>query len=124
MGFLTGTVEVNFYNDSTDTEFPLVNVPNIRRTFKSSDALEVQTTVVSLAASGSQVISLNGLDTVNCLYLFSTAADILVNINALGNISMAFNRPAIMPASITSLTITNASATDATTVEILLAKES
>jgi hypothetical protein len=48
----------------------------------------------------------------------------LVNINALGNISMAFNRPAIMPASITSLTITNASATDATTVEILLAKES
>jgi hypothetical protein len=121
--FITGKLELDFYNDSADTEFPEVNVPSVIREFKSTTAAEVQTTVISLAASGSQTINLNGLDAVTGLYLYSASADLLVNINGLGNLTLKYGRPAYIPVSVTSLVLTNSSASLATTVECSLIKE-
>lgn len=123
MAFCKGKLTLNYYNDSSDTEFPQVNVPLIDREFKAEDTQGVQTTVVSIAASASQTINLNGLTTAVGIYLFSSAADINVNMNGLGNILFAYNRPCYFPATITSLVITNTSATLATTVEVVLIKE-
>lgn len=124
MGFMTGTIAINFYDDSADTEFPLVNAPQISRNFKSTSALEVQTTIIVLPASGSQAISLNGLDTVTGIYIFSNATSINMNMNGLGNITIGANRPGYLPASISSCILTNTSSTTDTTVEITLVKES
>ena len=124
MGFFKGKLELDFYNDSADTEFPEVNVPSIKRSFKASSAAEVQTTVISLAASGTQAISLNGLDSIDGLYIYSVSTAITVDINGLGNITLAVGRPSVLFGTITSLSITNTSASTATTVEVMLVKES
>lgn len=124
MAFFKGKVELDFYNDSTDTEFPDVNVPSIKRSFKAATAAEAQTTVVSLAALGTQAISLNGLDSIDGVYIYSQSTSITVDINGLGNITLAAGRPSVLFGTVTSLSITNTSASTATTVEVMLVKES
>ena len=121
--FLSGNLEIQIYNDSAQTDFPSVLVPKIKREWSDSSTAEAQLVVVSLAASGSQAISMNGLDTVTRMYLYSTAADINVNMNGLGNIQMKYGEPCYAPLSISSLTITNTSGSVATTVEVLFIKE-
>lgn len=121
--YLSGKVEVQIYNDSAQTDFPSVLVPKITREFSDNSSAEAQLTVISLAASGSQTIQLNGVDTVTRMYLYSSSADIQVNINSLGNINMKYGEPCFAPFTVSSLTITNTSSTVATTVEVLLIKD-
>lgn len=121
--FLSGTLELQLYNDAAQTDFPSVLVPKIKREWSDTSSAEAQLTVISIAASGSQAITVNGLDTITRMYLYSSAADIQVNINSLGNITMKYGEPCIAPFTVTSLTITNTSSTVATTVEVLLIKE-
>lgn len=121
--FLSGTLELQIYNDASQTDFPTVLVPQIKRTFSDTSTAEAQLTVINIAASGSQAITLNGVDTVTRMYLYSSSADIQVNINALGNITMKYGEPCYAPFTVSSLTITNTSSSVATTVEILLIKD-
>ncbi len=121
--YLSGKVEVQIYNDAAQTDYPSILVPKISREFSDTSTAEAQLVVVSLAASASQAITLNGLDTVTRVYMYSSSADINVNMNALGNIQMKYGEPCYAPFSISSLTVTNTSGSVATTVEILLIKE-
>lgn len=121
--FLSGTLELQIYNDASQTDFPTVLVPQIKRTFSDNSSAEAQLTIINLAALGAQAITLNGVDTVTRMYLYSSSADVSVNINALGNINMKYGEPCFAPFTVTSLTITNTSASVATTVEILLIKD-
>ena len=118
--FLTGKITLNAYTDSAETASPLENLPLITKEFTADDLVGAQPTVLSLAAGASQVISLNGIGAVKGLYLFSDGEDVNVNMNALGNLLFSSGYPAFLPATITTLTITNASATTATNVTLTL----
>jgi len=123
MPYMTGKVELTIYNDAAQTDFPLVNVPSISRTFSDTDVAEVQTTVITLAASGSQAITFNGLDSVTKWALFSSTSDLTLTINGTAGFTYKAGIPGWIPITLTSLTITNASSSVATTVELVMVKE-
>lgn len=120
MPFLTGSIEIEVYTDSAQTAFPLELVPHIKKTLASSTITKVQTTVVSLAASGSQTISFNGVAAPTRFYIYSNVASVLVNMNGLGNITLMAAEPGYIPFAVTSMVLTNNSSSDATTVTVVL----
>lgn len=117
MAFVTGELKINVYNDSSDTNFPLINIPAISRTWKSETVTQEQFARYNIAASGSLTVALNSTAPTR-LYLYSDVANILVNINGLGNITFNMGEPAYLPANISSLVITNSSASLAVNVEV------
>lgn len=121
MAFLTGSISLQVYTDTAQTNFPTQYALNETMTWTSSSVLSAQNTVVVLAGSGSQTINLNGLtSTVKRISVFSDTSNINVNINGLGNILFQSGEPSYMPATITSLVITNSSSSVATTVTVAL----
>lgn len=120
MAYLTGTISLNVYTDTTQTEFPQENLAQITKSFQSVVVTGASSPLFALAALGSQAVDLNGAGTVTGAYICSSATDINVNINGLGNILFHSGVPAYLPATITSMTITNASSTTATYVTVML----
>lgn len=121
MPFLTGTIELQMYTDSAQTEFPKELFPSVSKDFTNNSVTEAQTTIISLAANGgTQVVALNGVATVKGAYFYSNATDLVVNINGLGNMTFQAQTPGFIPATITSLTLTNNDVTNATTVTVVL----
>lgn len=121
MAFLIGELKVQAYNDTSDTNSPLVNIPNIDRKWKNSALTQDQVALYNIPANGTITVNVNGISPTR-LYLYADLANIQVNINALGNILFALGEPAYMPATVTSLVITNTSATLAVNVEVGLFK--
>jgi hypothetical protein len=118
--FLNGKITLNVYSDASQTAFPLENIPLLTKEFTNSALVGVQPTVFALAGAATQTISLNGVGTVKRLYVYSDAQNINVNINSLGNILFQAGEPAYLPATVTTLIITNAHATISTNVTVIL----
>lgn len=118
--FLEGKIELLVYRDAAQTEFPVKKVVDVSESFVNNSADEAQSTSISLAASGSQVLNFNTVGTTNYVYIYSDTADINVNINGLGNILFKAQIPSLIGAEITSLTVINSSALVATTVSVSL----
>jgi hypothetical protein len=120
MAFLVGSMDIQVYTDSAQTDFPTKFSLNERPEFADSAITEVQTTTVLLAPSGSQTINFNGVGTVRRFFVFSDTADITVNMNSLGALTCKAGDPGWVPFEITSMVITNASASLSTTVTVSL----
>lgn len=120
MAFLTGSMNIQVYTDASQTNFPTLLSINEGPAWTNNSIVSVQTTTINIAASGSQAITLNGLSTVKRMYLLSDSQNVNVNINGLGNILFQAGDPAYMPATVTSLTITNTSSSIATNVTVAL----
>lgn len=120
MPFLTASIELTAYTDDNQTEFPQELVPSISKEFSSSSITELQSTTVVLAASGSQTISFNGVGTVKRWYLFSSAADVTLAINGGAALTYQGQEPGYVPLTLSSLVITNASASVSTTVTLVM----
>jgi hypothetical protein len=119
--FLTGKITLNVYQDSAQTPAPLLNIPSVAQAFQSSVVTGVQTSTVSVAASGTQAITLNGVGTVTGVFLYSDTSNVNVNINGLGNMVLHSGVPGFMPLTVSSLSINNASAAATNVTVILLA---
>lgn len=117
MGFLTGQLVINVYDDVSDTNFPLINIPLINRIWKNGTVTQQQFAKYALVASGSISVNVNNTAPTR-MYLYSDEADINVNINGLGNLLFTSGEPAYLPATVTSLVITNTSASVPITVEV------
>lgn len=120
MAFLEGTIELKLYTDSEQTESPQELIPSYNKVFQNVSVDSAQTTYISLPASGSQTINLNGTSNIQGVALYSSTSDISVNINTLGNITLKAQSPGYMPFVVTSISITNQSSTEATNVLIVL----
>jgi hypothetical protein len=121
MAYLTGTIEFKVYTDSAQTEFPQELVPSIKKEFSDNSISEVQATTISLPASGSQAINLNGVATVKRWYLYTDASSLTLTINGSAT-TFTYNPgiPGFIPMTLTSLSITNDSASAATNVTLVL----
>lgn len=95
-------------------------MPNIVKSFENLAVDSAQTTYISLAASGSQTITLNGTSNIQAIYLLSDAADVSVNMNSLGNITLKQGIPSFAGFVVTSLSLVNQSASVATNVTVIL----
>ena len=120
MGFLTGNVSVLVYKDSAQTEFPQQKIVDIDQAMTDDSVAEAQVLYIALAASGAQTVNLNGVSSVEKLFIYSDTTDLNVNINGLGDIPYKAGTPGIMPLSVSSLVITNASSSLATTATVAL----
>jgi hypothetical protein len=120
LAFLTGTIQFKAYIDSAETEFPQELVSDIKKEFENDAITEVQSTTISLAAGGSQSITLNGVSPVKRWYLYSSSTALTIDVNGLGNMTFQAGEPGYIPITLTSLSITNASGTTATTVTLIL----
>jgi hypothetical protein len=121
MAFLTGTVEFKTYTDTSQTEFPKELVPHIKKDFSNTSITEIQSTTISLAALGSQAITLNGVSPVTKWYLYSDTTALTLTINGSATtFTYEAGMPGYIPIALTSLTIVNASAVSATTVTLVL----
>lgn len=121
MAFLNGLISFRVYSDSSETEFPQELIPSISKEFENSEITEIQATTVVLAAAGSQTISFNSVGTVKRWYLYSSAADLTLNVNGLGSsITYQSMEPGYIPMTLSSLVITNASASVSTTVTLVM----
>ena len=116
MAFLEGEIKLNLYADSAQTEFPQQLIPSYAKTWMSTSVDEAQTNYINLAASGTQAFTLNGVGDVQGIMIYSDAADLTITIN--GGTAMTYKAavPGFMPLVVTSLSITNASASVATNV--------
>jgi hypothetical protein len=120
MAFLVGSMSIEVYTDPAQTNFPQQIIMNQAPTWTDNNVSQVQTSTIVLAASGSQVINLNGITGITGFYIYSSATAINVNLNGLGNIQYQFGVPGYVPASVTAMTITNTSSSVPTTVTISL----
>lgn len=120
MGFLTGKINLKYYIDSSETEFPEEVLANIAKEFEDAAVLEFETISIDLAASDSQAISLNGVATVKRWYLYSSATELSLTINGTAGFTYQASMPGYMPIELSSLTIANASSTTATKVTLIL----
>lgn len=120
MAYLVANVKLKAYTDTNQTEFPEQLVSNIEKEFTSSSVTEVQSLTISLAALGTQAITLNGVATVKRWYIYSSATDVTVEINGLSALTVQAAEPGYIPITLTSLTVNNASASTATTVTVVL----
>lgn len=120
MGYLVGSLSLQVYSDTNQTNFPQQVVLNETPSWSSSAITGCQPTIVSIAASGSQTISFNGLSGVTGFYFYSSATAVNVNMNGLGNIQFAAATPGFIPATVTSMVLANTSSTTATTVTVAL----
>lgn len=124
MSFLTGSLNLDVYTDTAQTEFPNENLVKIFKEFSSSVITEAQITSISLAASGSQAISFNGVGTVKRFYLYSDAAALTLTINGSATtFTYEAGMPGYIPIQLSSLTIVNASSSVATTVTLAMIAE-
>jgi len=117
---LEGSIELKVYTDSQQTEFPQELIPNITKSFQNLAVDSAQITYISLSASGSQAITLNGTSNLQYMYLYSDTSDLSLAINGGAAITYKAAIPGFMPLVVTSLTITNASASVATNVAIAI----
>lgn len=113
---LVGSIGLQVYTDSSQTNNPQLLMPSITQSWTSSTVTGVQTETVSLAALGAVTVNLNGLTSVKGLFIYSDTTNVSVNINSVGNITCNASIPGFIPFTVTSLVITNASATTATNV--------
>lgn len=120
MPFLNASISCQVYTDPDQTEFPQELLPSIQKEFSSSDITEIQSTTVTLTASGSQVIAFNGVDTVKRWYMYSNSADVGLEINGGASVTFQAGEPGYVPITLTSLHITNLSASVATTVTLVM----
>lgn len=120
MAFLTGKVKLLAYKDSAETEFPKQKIVDEDFDFEDLTVTAAQPCYVALAALGSVTISFTGLGTVNTAYIISDSQNITVNLNGLGNLTLRAGIPCLIPATLTSMVVTNASASTATNVEVVL----
>lgn len=120
MPFLKASIGVTAYTDDNETEFPQELVPSITKEFTNSDITEIQSTTVVLAPSGVQSISFNGVGTVKRWYIFSNVADLTLAINGGTPVTCQGSEPGYVPITLTSLSITNASASVSTTVTLVM----
>jgi hypothetical protein len=120
MAYLVGSMNIQVYTDSSQTNFPQQVVLNETPSWNDNSVTGVQPTIISLAASGSQTINLNGLTGVTGFYIYSSTANVNVNLNSLGNVLYKYGVPGFVPATVTSMVITNTSSTMATTVTVAL----
>lgn len=120
MAFLLGTIDFKVYTDSSQTDFPTELVPQISKEFANSTVTEIQSTTITLVGAASQVISFNGVGTVKRWYLYSSATDLTVNPNAIGNLTFQAQEPGFCPITLSSLTITNASPSVDTIVTLVM----
>ena len=123
MAFLVGKVELQVYTDSAQTANPRELVPNIQKDFTSTAITGVMELTLTLASGASQVVNLNGLTSVDGLYLYSSATDVGVAINGLAEITFRSQKPSIANIGLTSLTVTNHSVTTDTVVSLVLFQE-
>lgn len=120
MAFLTGKVKVKIYTDSAETEFPKELILDFDKDFEDVTVDEVETVRISLAASGSQAINVNGVGTIQKVLIYSDTTDLTVAFNGLSAITYKAGVPGMMPLELTSLTVTNASGSSATNVLVVL----
>ena len=120
MAFLQGNISFTVYTDSAQTEFPTQLVPQLDIDFEDNAVTQAQASTITLAASGTQTINLNGISGLKRMYLYSDTNDLLVNMNGLGNITYKAQEPGYMPLELTSLAITNSSSSAATNVTVVL----
>ena len=120
MAFLTGSITLKLYTDSAQTEFPQELIPSMLKSFQNTSVDSAQTTFISIAASGSQAITLNGTSNIQGLYVYSDVADITLALNGLAAITYKAGQAGFMPMVVTSLTVANSSASAATNVTIIL----
>lgn len=120
MAYLTGSINLKLYTDSSQTEFPQELIPSMLKNFQNTGVDSAQTTFINLAASGSQAITLNGTSNIQGMYVFSDSQDITLAINGLSAITYKAGMAGFMPMVVTSLTVANSSSTTATNVTIIL----
>lgn len=123
MGYLVGLIDFKVYSDSAQTEYPKELIPHIEKEFSASTASEVLVASVSLAASGSQTVNFNGLDSCKYFYLYSDTSNLTLTPNGSATtFTYTAQVPGFVPIQLTSLVIENASASNATTVTLVLIK--
>jgi hypothetical protein len=122
MAFLEGKLKLKIYTDSTQTEFPTFNLPQVDEDFINDTVTGIQPLYLNLAASGTQAINFNGLTGITQFYIKSDAADITLAMNGLSPVTVKYGVPGYVPIALTSLSITNSSASVATNVTLILIK--
>lgn len=120
MAYLTGSITLKLYTDSAQTEFPQELIPSMLKSFQNTSVDSAQTTFISLAASGSQAINLNGTSNIQGMYVYSDSQDVTLAINGLSAITYKAGQAGFMPMVVTSLTVANSSSTTATNVTVIL----
>lgn len=120
MAFLQGTISLEVYSDVQQTEFPKELIPQIAKDFQDLTITGAQVSQIPLAASGSVTVNFNSIGTVKRWYLYSDTTDLNVNMNGLGDVTYETGIPGFVPIQLSSLVLTNASATTATTAFLVL----
>lgn len=120
MAFLVGKLDLKVYSDVSETEFPKELVPQITKEFEDLTISGVQVSSFSLAAAATQAINTNGIGTVKRFYLYSSVSDLSISINGLAALTYEAGIPGFAPITVSSLSITNSSASIATVVSLVL----
>lgn len=119
MAYLVNNIEFKVYSDTSETEFPQQLLASVSKEFSSSTVTELLTVSVVLAGAGAQTINLNGVGTIKRWYLYSSSTALNVNMNSLGDVTYQAQEAGYTPITLSSLVITNASASDSTTVTFI-----
>lgn len=120
MAFLTGTITVQVYSDTQQTEFPQELIPQITKNFQDLTITGAQVSQIPLAATDSISINFNNIGTVKRWYLFSDVADLNVSINGAADVVYEAGIPGFVPIALTSLDLENPSLTLDTTAYLVL----
>lgn len=120
MAFLTGTITVQVYSDTQQTEFPKELIPQISKDFQDLTITGAQVSQIPLAASGTVTVNFNSIGTIKRWYLLSDTTDLSVNMNGLGNVTYEAGIPGFTPIQLSSLVLTNSSSSLATTAFLVL----
>lgn len=118
--YLLGRLKLLAYRDSTQTEFPTQKVVDMDEEFSNTSVDETIQLYINLAASGSQVINLDGVSSPQGIYVYSDTSNLSLDFDSLGNITYTAQKPGYFPIQFSSLTVTNASASAATNVQIII----
>ena len=117
---LQGSIQLQVYTDSQQTEFPQELIPNITKSFQNLAVDSAQIVYLNIVGAASQAINLNGTSNIQGIYIYSDTSDLSLAINGGSAITYKAAYPGYMPMVVTSLTITNASATVATNVVVAI----
>lgn len=120
MAFLVGSMDIQVYTDSAQTDFPTKFSLKEQPAFSDSSITQVQTTTFTLAALAANTINFNNVGTVKRFFVYSDTTNVTVNMNGLGALTCIAGDAGWVPFQITSMVVTNSSSTLATTVTVSL----
>lgn len=119
MSFLVGSIKLQVYNDSAQTEFPKINLPAIEQDFSKTTVTAVQ--AVSIPVVAAATYTLTPTDHCSGLYIYSDNSAIDLSIDGGAALTIAAGIPGFLPVTvITSVGLHNTTLVDTNVTLILV----